>query len=240
MRMFAFLVDLQRSIYSALSADIATFSKGRDWLTLLAMLPLGVIFGAAHALTPGHSKSVLAAYILGSGLRPLRALLTSFTLSVTHISSAVILAVVTNSLVTRTLVGAGRSPDIEMTSRLMLAAIGVWLVVRAFWKRPHVHGEGIAVCIMAGLIPCPLTLFVMTYAVSRGVPEAGIAFSVSMLLGVATILGLIALIVSAFRGWFNQFLEGKELVFAYASRGLDIVAGIALTSVALVELTRYP
>ncbi len=46
----------------------------------------------------------------------------------------------------------------------------------AFFCPPHVHGEreGVAVGFMAGLISCPLTLFVMTFAISRGVPEAGI------------------------------------------------------------------
>ena len=181
--MFAFLIDVQRSIYAALSGDIVAYSNSRDLTQLLAVLPLGIVFGAAHALTPGHSKSVLAAYVLGSGLSPLKALLTSFVLSVTHISSAVFLAVVANSLVTRTLVGAGRAPTLEWLSRLMLVAIGLWLIFRAVRARPHVHGEGITTGFIAGLIPCPLTLFVMTFALSRGSPEAGLAFSVSMLLG---------------------------------------------------------
>ena len=189
--MLVFLIDLQRSIYAALSGDITAYSNSRDLFALLAVLPLGIVFGAAHALTPGHSKSVLAAYILGSGLKPARALLTSFVLSVTHISSAVLLAVVTNSLVQRTLVGAGRAPALEWTSRLVLVAIGLWLIYRAIRARPHVHGEGIAAGFIAGLIPCPLTLFIMTLALSRGVPEAGLAFSVSMLLGVAVILGAV-------------------------------------------------
>ena len=84
-----------------------------DWNVLLAMMPLGIVFGAAHAMTPGHSKSILATYVLGSGLRPLRAVLTSLILAATHITSAVLLAVITNTLVTRTLVGAGRAPALE-------------------------------------------------------------------------------------------------------------------------------
>ncbi|TIM37420.1 MAG: hypothetical protein E5Y56_33685, partial [Mesorhizobium sp.] len=44
--------------------------------------------------------------------------------------------------------------------------------------------EGAAFGFMAGLIPCPLTLFVMTFAIVRGVPEAGIAFAVTMMAGV--------------------------------------------------------
>ncbi len=236
--MLEFLVDVQRSIYAALSADIATFSNTGDWMTLLAMLPLGIVFGAAHALTPGHSKSVLAAYVLGSGLKPARALLVSFALSVTHISSAVVLAVVANSLVTRTLVGAGRAPSLELASRMMLAAIGLWLIFRAIRRKPHIHGEGAAVGVVAGLIPCPLTLFVMTFALSRGVPEAGLAFSVSMLGGVATILGVVALVAAVARGSLVHLFDRHEAALAQVSRALDAVAGAALTAIALFELSR--
>jgi nickel/cobalt transporter (NicO) family protein len=236
--MLVFLIDLQRSIYAALSGDITAYSNSRDLFALLAVLPLGIVFGAAHALTPGHSKSVLAAYILGSGLKPARALLTSFVLSVTHISSAVLLAVVTNSLVQRTLVGAGRAPALEWTSRLVLAAIGLWLIYRAIRARPHVHGEGIAAGFIAGLIPCPLTLFVMTLALSRGVPEAGLAFSVSMLLGVAVILGAVGVFSAVARNSLAHLFENHGKAIAGVSRGLDVLAGTALASIALFELTR--
>jgi ABC-type nickel/cobalt efflux system permease component RcnA len=71
--MLGFIVDIQRDIRGALSDDIAAFAASGDWSSLLAVLPLGTVFGAAHALTPGHSKSVLAAYVAGSGLTRLRA-----------------------------------------------------------------------------------------------------------------------------------------------------------------------
>lgn len=236
--MLAFLIDVQRSIYAALSGDITAYSNSRDITALLAVLPLGIVFGAAHALTPGHSKSVLAAYVLGSGLKPSRAFLTSFVLSVTHISSAVLLALVTNSLVTRSLVGAGRAPSLEWTSRLILVAIGLWLIYRAIRARPHVHGEGVATGFVAGLIPCPLTLFVMTLALSRGAPEAGLAFSVSMLLGVATILGAVAVVSAVARNTFVHLLDRHGMAIARVSRGLDALAGATLMLIAMFELAR--
>jgi ABC-type nickel/cobalt efflux system permease component RcnA len=236
--MFEFLVEVQRSIYAALSEDIATFAEDRHWSTLFAMLPLGIVFGAAHAMTPGHSKAVLATYILGSGLKPVRALLASFALSLTHVSSAVVLAVVTNSLVTRTLVGAGRAPSLELTSRLMLVGIGIWLIFRAIRARPHIHREGIAVGVMAGLIPCPLTLFVMTFALSRSVPEAGLAFSVSMLMGVAAVLGAVAVTSAVARNSLSRLIERHSGAIAQISRLLDALAGAALTAIALFELTQ--
>ena len=234
--MLAFLVDVQRSIHAALTSDITAYSSSRDAAALLAMLPLGIVFGAAHALTPGHSKSVLAAFVLGSGLGPARALLTSFTLSVTHIISAVLLAVITNSLVQRTLVGSGRAPALEWTSRSILVAIGLWLIYRALAAKPHVHGEGIATGFIAGLIPCPLTLFIMTLALSRSAPEAGLAFSVAMLIGVATVLGSIAVLVALARSTLIGLFDNHVETIAWISRLLDLLAGAALTLIALLEV----
>ena len=236
--MMAFLIEVQRTIYAALTNDITAYSHSRDLGALLATLPLGIVFGAAHALTPGHSKSVLAAYILGSGLKVSRALLTSFVLSVTHITSAVLLALVTNTLVTRALVGAGRAPSIEWTSRVILVAIGLWLIFRAIRAKPHLHGEGVATGFIAGLIPCPLTLFVMTLALSRNAPEAGLAFSISMLLGVATILGAVALVSAVARSALVQLFDRHGTAIVQISRGLDALAGAALMSIALLELAK--
>ncbi|UYN96429.1 MAG: sulfite exporter TauE/SafE family protein [Enhydrobacter sp.] len=66
---------------------------------------------------------------------------------------------------------------LEDLSRGLLGVIGLWMLWRASRRANHAHGvgEGAAVGFMAGLIPCPLTLFVMTFAITRGVPEAGIA-----------------------------------------------------------------
>lgn len=53
----------------------------------------------------------------------------------------------------------------------------------------------------------PLTLFVMTLAVSRGVPEAGLVFAVAMFPGVAAVLDTLAglaLIAIALHGLSRQ------------------------------------
>jgi ABC-type nickel/cobalt efflux system permease component RcnA len=47
-----FLIALQRWVYSTLSAELGGFAATRDWVTLASILPLGIVFGAVHALTP--------------------------------------------------------------------------------------------------------------------------------------------------------------------------------------------
>src|SRR5205823_5302004 len=88
------LVAIQRWIYSALSADLTSFAATRNWAALAVVLPTGVLFGAVHALTPGHGKSILASYLVGSRLAALRAIGFAAVLALTHVGSAVLLALI--------------------------------------------------------------------------------------------------------------------------------------------------
>src|SRR4051812_17641252 len=190
------LLAFQRWINTAITADLSAFAARRTWARLMAVLPLGIVFGAAHALTPGHGKTVLATYLVGSRLAVIRGVAVAGVLSLTHVGSAVVLALAAAPLVQRTLGGVGRAPVLEDLSRGLLALIGLWLVVRALRKQPHAHPhrEGWMVGVVTGIIPCPLTLFTMFFAFSRGVPEAGLTFAFAMMLGVGLTLGLVALL----------------------------------------------
>ena len=236
--MLDFLVRIQGQIHSSMTTYLAAFATSHDWMTLAAVLPLGVVFGAVHALTPGHGKMVLTSYLLGSGLAAARATLVAVLMAATHISSAVVLALLGAPLVTRTFIGVGRAPSLEMISRGMLVAIGVWLLFRAFWRRPHIHGEGPAVSLAAGLVPCPLTLFVMIYALARGVPEAGLTFAAAMLIGVASTLALLALAVVFARDRLLSLLARFGGSVENITRAIDVIAGTILIMAATRELLR--
>ena len=232
------LIDLQRWIYRAISGELGAFAASRDWWALAAVLPLGVVFGAAHALTPGHGKTVLASYVLGSRLRPLRSTLVAAVLAATHIGSAVLIALVASWLIERTFVGAGRAPALELVSRGLLIVIGSWLVLRAVWGRAHAHGEGLAVGFVAGLVPCPLTLFAMFYALGRGVPEAGLVFALAMMLGVLSTLAVVAL-ASAFAREALVALTARHGSSAERIlRWLDGLSGLLLVVIGIRALLR--
>jgi nickel/cobalt transporter (NicO) family protein len=230
------LVAIQRWIYAALSADLSAFATTRDWTALAAVLPAGVLFGAVHALTPGHGKSILASYLLGSRLAALRATAVASVLALTHVGSAVLLALIAAPLVTRTLGGVGRAPALEFASRGLLIAIGLWLIFRAWRGRAHPHGEGLAVGFVAGLIPCPLTLFAMFFALSRGVPVAGLVFAFAMMLGVLFTLAAVALLTIVTRDRFMSFIAQHGASMLLLTRVLDGVSGALLVFLSLAEL----
>lgn len=237
--MMQWLVAAQEWIYGTINGYLATFASNEDWSALLGVMPLGIVFGAIHALTPGHSKTLLASYLIGSPLAYLRGLAVSSALAATHVVSAVVIALFAAELLTRTIVGAGRAPAVEDFSRGLLVFIGIWFVVRAIrGSAGHRHGEreGVAVGVIAGLIPCPLTLFVMVLALSRGVPEAGLAFALAMMMGVGLTLGAVALLAVAGRGVLTTAMERFGTSISVMSRSLDALAGLLLIVFGLREI----
>jgi nickel/cobalt transporter (NicO) family protein len=238
MNMLEWAAATQRWIYAALSADLSTFAVTRDWTILASVLPVAIVFGAIHALTPGHAKSVLASYLVGSRLAAVRAMAVAGVLSLTHVGSAVVLALLAAPLVTRTLGRVGRAPALEAVSRGMLVAIGLWLVIRAWRGRGHPEGEGLAVGIVAGLVPCPLTLFAMFFALSRGVPEAGLTFAVAMMLGVGLTLCSVAIVTVLARDWLVRLLASHGAAMQRLARLLEGVAGLSLMAIAGWALLR--
>jgi nickel/cobalt exporter len=188
----AWLVALQATIQRSVADQISAFSASGDWLALLGAMPLVIMFGMAHALTPGHNKLVLATFVLGERLGLLKALATSMLLSATHICSAVAIGFGANWLVSRAITQAGRTPLLETISQTLLAAIAVWMIWRAI--RPARAQEHLGLfAIAAGLLPCPLTLFIFVMAISMGSPEAGLIFALAMLVGVGSVLSLVGL-----------------------------------------------
>jgi ABC-type nickel/cobalt efflux system permease component RcnA len=110
--------------------------------------------------------------------------------------------------------------------------------LRAWRSQPHLHREGYLTGFVAGLVPCPLTLFIMMLAVSRGVPEAGLAFALAMFLGVGSVLVAIAAAVAFARNWADAWIGRHGARLARASRWLDTFAGLALIGLALLKLSR--
>ena len=64
----------------------------------LAALGLALVFGMLHALTPGHGKTMVAAYLAGTRGQARHALILGGTVTVTHTAGVFALGIVTLSL----------------------------------------------------------------------------------------------------------------------------------------------
>ncbi len=69
----------------------ALYQQNISSSVLLMILFVSFILGALHALGPGHGKSLMAAYLVGSKGRIRDAIVLALTLTVTHVMSVLIL-----------------------------------------------------------------------------------------------------------------------------------------------------
>ena len=60
---------------------------------------------------------------------------------------------------------------------------------------------------MTGMIPCPLTTFVMSYALARGMLVAGLAVTAAMTVGMIATIGGVALAAVFARDRFMGLLD---------------------------------
>jgi ABC-type nickel/cobalt efflux system permease component RcnA len=74
------------------------------------------VFGMAHALMPGHGKTVLVSYHLGRPSRVVEGVTTGALLALTHVGSAVVFVLAGVAVISRLLAAAGRASAFEMTS----------------------------------------------------------------------------------------------------------------------------
>lgn len=236
--LFNEMVSIQREIYLGFGDRIKLYAETGDWSLLAVFLPMGILFGAVHAATPGHSKTVLAVYTAGTPGSTWQAVRMALILSTVHVSMSVIIVLMSLPLVSVALGSAGQSPVLEDISRGLIGLIGVWMIwsaLKARSRMPHEARSGLF-AVFAGLIPCPLTLFVMTFAVTRGVTEAGLAFAIVMLIGVAIVLGTVASVAALARNGLSTMIQRHNRAFVVTTMVVQFATGALLLLAALNEL----
>jgi nickel/cobalt exporter len=107
------------------------------------LLLLATLFGAAHALTPGHGKTLVAAYLIGERGTVWHAMVLGLTTTLTHTGTVIILA-------------AGlwwwfpnQTPSwlqtvLGFVGGLLIAGLGLWLLLKRLAGGPdHIHVGGV-------------------------------------------------------------------------------------------------
>src|SRR5262249_40855324 len=97
-------------------------------------------WGAAHALSPGHGKSIVAAYLVGSRGTPRHAVLLGLTVTITHTIGVFALGLVTLSL-SQFIVPDALYPWLNLVSALLVVGVGLsvlrWRLRE--WPGPSTH-----------------------------------------------------------------------------------------------------
>ena len=103
------------------------------WMGWLWTMLLALFLGAGHALSPGHGKTIMAAYLMGSGGRLRHALVLGLAVTLTHVSSVIVIGLVALWAAEKIL-PERLAPWLELASGLLVLAVSSSLL----WRRIQV------------------------------------------------------------------------------------------------------
>jgi ABC-type nickel/cobalt efflux system permease component RcnA len=220
---------------------------------ILASLAAAFFWGMAHALSPGHGKTIVAAYLVGRRGTPWHAAALGLIVTATHTIGVFGLGLITLAL-SQFIVPEQLYPWLNLVSGVLVVAIGATVFRSRFrHRRGHTHdhdhhhseheapsrGSLLAVGISGGLLPCPSALVVLLAAISLHRVAFGmlliVAFSAGLALSI-TGIGLVA--VFAKQIFKRASFEGRLVRLLPAASALVILAaGLAMTVRALPKVS---
>ena len=247
-------VLLPRGVDGATRAFTSFLSKRSLTLPFAAVAVLAAVaLGAAHALAPGHGKTVMAAYLLGRKGSFRRGALMGLTVTVTHTAGVLVLGLMVS---VSTVVAPERLfPVFGLASGVMLAAIGASLLRRAVRIRRATHGHAhdhsapvsdddlrtrslLGLGFAGGLVPSPSALVVLIGAMAIGRVWLGVVLVVAYGLGMAATLAGAGLLLAKARGFLERrssrpgasrlALLGRAL--PHVTAAIVIAAGVSLAT----------
>jgi ABC-type nickel/cobalt efflux system permease component RcnA len=237
----------------------------RDHLTpgfVALSLLIAMFWGAAHAFSPGHGKSIVATYLVGSRGKPRHAVYLGLTVTITHTIGVFALGLVTLSL-SALIVPDQLYPWLNLASALLIVTVGAsvlrWRVRE--WRgrggRDHGHSHGhdhshghshhhehdqalshrrlLGIGISGGIVPCPTALVVLLAAISLHRVGYGLVLILAFSAGLAaamTAIGLVA--VTAKRTFARVDFDGRAIRLLPAFSAVVVLGlGLAMTVRAL-------
>ena len=112
----------------------------------IAALVISFVLGGLHALTPGHGKAIVAAYLVGSKGRVIDAVFLGLVVTFTHTFSVIALGVI--MLVAQEFAPEDIVPWLSLFSGVLIVGIGAWLLttnMKQYYSggaHSHSHGHG--------------------------------------------------------------------------------------------------
>jgi ABC-type nickel/cobalt efflux system permease component RcnA len=217
------------------------------------------VLGAFHALSPGHGKAMVAAYLIGTRGRIIDAVRLGVVVTVTHMISVVALGAVALILSHYTVsrdfypwLGVASGGLIFLTGYFLLARIAVTANHGHHHDHPHLHEhhhehgsmpagnslkEILSLGVAGGLVPCPSAIVILLFAIAVNRIVTGLLLILSFSLGLAAVLILIGIMTITASNRLERFSTrlGWLRRLPVFTAGIIMILGVAIGLNALLH-----
>jgi ABC-type nickel/cobalt efflux system permease component RcnA len=257
-------VNTPRSRFTEL---ISTQGKLSFWVLISAAL-IAAGLGALHALEPGHGKTIVAAYLVGSRGTARHAVLLGIVVTVAHTAGVYLLGAAT-LYASRYIVPEQLYPWLGAISGLSVAGLGIFIFLKTWTgetgEHSHAPGERHShwfsfsnskpteralslreLCLLGitgGIVPCPAALVVLLSAFSLHRIGFGLFLITAFSLGLALVLVTVGLtMVYAKRAISTRVRAGNAALryLPLLSSAFMVMLGVGITAsaAASVQISR--
>lgn len=226
------VLELHRQLHLELSGALRT--AGDSGAAMLPLAWVSFALGMVHALTPGHGKAILFTYFLGQKVRPWAGVAAGAQVAGMHVGTAIVLVLVFGGASYVLGRPSGAAIVLQAISALAVAAAGCWYLWRAIRPRRPVttqHHSGVALA--AGLLPCPLTMMVLSVAFAHASLGIGLALVVIMGVGIMATIALTGTTAIALRRGIAAGLDERLRNYAMVLRGLEVASATVILAIGL-------
>ena len=258
---------IERNVSKSFSMGTKTYGFLKDLLhqknlsavfIFLAFI-ISVILGALHAVTPGHGKTIVAAYLVGSRGTVGHAVMLGAIVTATHTGSVFLLGLLVLT-VSDYFLPTQIFPVLEISSGLLIVGLGVYLLGKRWrhfsldLKHAHHHHSHhhhlhhhhhpnqknssevswrslTTLGISGGLVPCPDAIAILLLAVAIKRIVLGLILIVGFSLGLAVVLTVIgiAMVHSGRLLKKNDRMGALIPIMPVVSAVIVLVLGVCLT-----------
>lgn len=222
----------------------------------LFLIASAFALGAGHALEPGHGKTIVGAYLIGSRGRAVDAVLLGVIVTLTHTAGVFALGVLA-LFASAYFHPQDISRFLQLPAGLLVLIVGLFILRdarRSFQhamekhnhERHHEHDhehEGhshplpstdtppslgllLTLGISGGMIPCPTALAILLAAIGEGHMAMGLIYVIAFSIGLTVVLISIGLVMVGATAVARDRLPGVKL-----SRWARLASGLLVTAI---------
>lgn len=247
------LQSMRQSLYRLINKRTDTSIKSYVFTILIAL-----IVGGLHALTPGHGKTIIGAYFVGSNGTTKHALILGLIVTLVHTGSVILLTIIalvaSHYFLSELIVSL-----LGIVSGVIILLLGIFLLVvrlrgLSAYRRDnssHDHGHDFhhrslsysevklkylfTIGLSGGIVPCPDAIAILLLAIATKRIFLGLIIMLSFSLGLAMVLTFIGLVMVKSRKLFSKLdsLNKFAPIISVISAVIVVILGCFLTLNAL-------
>lgn len=193
------------------SGGLTTITSGINLLFIVSAF----VLGALHAFEPGHGKSVMAVFVMGTDADLKDASILGLTVVFSHVIVVILLGIASIFLLGA--LNVDTTHDVmSLIGGVILIAVGAWIIRK--YHHPHHHEHEVdtkkgvvAIGLSTGLIPCPTALAVLLFSIGNNQIYNGLIYVLIFSAGLAISITLLSVLFVKGRGFVQTYMSNTTV-----------------------------